>query len=355
MHNGSCGGRAYKFGRRGSKKCHELAVAMGYSSATFAFKNWTMTVHGMQSCKGCLIAGPAHRLDIGFTARGDAPSRDMPHGIIGQSYATPGRVRNGKVDQYPFSGYYITNAQAEGAIDGTASDYEVASPFSTAFAFDRFGINTALPPTASPPSQGMTIDASSVERVANPATATQRRRLSETTCPPPAAAAASQTFASPPPPLDRVSPPPPPPPPSPPPPTPPPPAPPPSPSPPSPPGTPPPSPSPPPVPSPPDCSTADPATGEGVPDGWELLEGRMGTTNIPNCNGLAQSFNPPSTCVVPAGPTAYALCTELGKSVCQFVCATSNAAWRARFPNMVQLMGGSADTVAPEWNVCIAP
>ena len=217
------------------------------------------------------------------------------------SFATPGLVRNGKQDVYPFAGDFTTTAQAEGAIEGTASEYEMPSAFATEFAFSRFNAAKGDHVAVEGSKAADIVDASSIERVADPATEEERRRLSEAPCPPP---------------------------------------------------------SPPPVPSPPappDCSTADPATGEGVPDGWELLEGRMGTANIPNCNGLARSFNPPSTCVVPAGPTAYALCTELGKSVCQFVCATSNAAWRARFPNMVQLMGGSADTVAPEWNVCIAP
>ena len=61
----------------------------------------TVAVHGMRSCRGCLLAGPEHRLDISFSARGDAPSHDRPHGIIGQSYATPGLERHGKKDAYP--------------------------------------------------------------------------------------------------------------------------------------------------------------------------------------------------------------------------------------------------------------
>ena len=81
--NGSCVGRAFRFGNRGKKDCFDLKMAMDYSSATFAFRNWTVTVRGTLSCKGCLLAGPAHRLDIGFAARGNAPSRDKPHGIIG--------------------------------------------------------------------------------------------------------------------------------------------------------------------------------------------------------------------------------------------------------------------------------
>ena len=120
--NGTCVGRPFRFGRRGHKTCYGLKMAMAYSSATFELGNWTVTVHGMQSCKGCLIAGPEHRLDLGFSARGDAPSRDRPHGIVGQSYAAPFHARHGKKDLYPWSGHYTTSAQAEGAIEGTASD-----------------------------------------------------------------------------------------------------------------------------------------------------------------------------------------------------------------------------------------
>lgn len=91
--NGSCTGRRFKFGRKGHKTCFELEMAMTYSSATFELGGWTMTVHGMPSCRGCLVAGPGHRLDIGFTARGDA-LRDKCHGIIGPRLALPslGRV-----------------------------------------------------------------------------------------------------------------------------------------------------------------------------------------------------------------------------------------------------------------------
>ena len=81
--NGTCVGRPFKFGFRGKKECFDLKMAMDHSSATFAFRNWTVSVRGTLSCKGCLLAGPAHRLDIGFAARGNAPSRDKPHGIIG--------------------------------------------------------------------------------------------------------------------------------------------------------------------------------------------------------------------------------------------------------------------------------
>ena len=166
MVNGTCVGRPFRFGFHGHKACFDFKMSMDHSSATFELGNWTVKVHGSRSCKGCLVAGPEHRLDIGFTARGDAPARDKPHGIVGQSYATPGLERHGKKDLYPFSGSYTTSAQAEGAIDGTASDYQVASPYATDFAFSRF--NAARGAPASAEATGG-VDASSIDRIADPA------------------------------------------------------------------------------------------------------------------------------------------------------------------------------------------
>jgi len=183
--NGTCVGRPFRFGFHGHKKCFGLEMTMDHSSATFKLGNWTVTVHGMRSVPRAedYIAGPNHRLDIGFTARGDAPARDMPHGIIGQSYATPGLERHGKKDIYPFSGSYTTSAQAEGAIEGTVSDYEAASTHATDFAFSRF--SAAKEGSVEGAIADREIDASSIDRVADPATELERRRLSEAPCPPP--------------------------------------------------------------------------------------------------------------------------------------------------------------------------
>ena len=90
-----------------------------------------------------------------------------------------------KQDVYPFAGDFTTTAQAEGAIDGTASDYEVRIAFATEFAFSRF--NAARDDRASVEGSKATdvVDASSIERVADPAAEEERRRLSEASCPPP--------------------------------------------------------------------------------------------------------------------------------------------------------------------------
>jgi len=199
--NGTCVGRIFRFGRGGHKSCYDVKMAMAYSSATFELGNWTVIVRGMLSCSGsaddnqehrflgCLIAGPKHRLDVSFIARGDALARDRPHGIIGQAYATPGRVRHGKKDAYPLAGSYTTSAQAEGAIDGTASDYEMVSAHATAYVFSRFNAAKGEPVFGQGANAGG-VDASSIDRVADPARGVERRRrLSEALCPPPSGAA----------------------------------------------------------------------------------------------------------------------------------------------------------------------
>jgi len=194
--NGTCVGRPFKFGAHGKKDCFGLTMAMDYSSAIFAFRNWTMKVHGMHTCKGCLVSGAEHRLDIGFSARGDAPSRDRPHGLIGQSY-TRQEPLNGKKDLYPWAGFYTTSAQAEGAIEGTASDYEVLSAHASKFRFSRFDAMRGEPASKDGAKAADTVDASSIERLADPAVEEERRRLSEV-CPPSAAPVASITAPSPP-------------------------------------------------------------------------------------------------------------------------------------------------------------
>ena len=52
---------------------------------------------------------------------------------------------SGKLDDYGDGPEFTTSAQAEGAIEGTAADYIVPSPFSTDFRFSRF---SAISPVA---------------------------------------------------------------------------------------------------------------------------------------------------------------------------------------------------------------
>ena len=68
-----------------------------------------------------------------------------PHGIIGQSFDGSMIAVSGKLDDYGDGPEFTTSAQAEGAIEGSADDYIVPSPFSTDFRFSRF---SAISPVA---------------------------------------------------------------------------------------------------------------------------------------------------------------------------------------------------------------
>ena len=60
------------------------------------------------------LSGPEHRLDVGFSLRGDYAARNLPHGIFGQSFSSTGPLY-GKVDNYPHSGHFVTSAQVRGS------------------------------------------------------------------------------------------------------------------------------------------------------------------------------------------------------------------------------------------------
>jgi len=69
-----------------------------------------------------------------------------PHGIIGQSYDGDNVRVDGRTDDYANAGAEMTtSAMAEGALEGQASDYKMASRFATDFKFSRFGAIKASP------------------------------------------------------------------------------------------------------------------------------------------------------------------------------------------------------------------
>ena len=90
---------------------------------------------------------------------------------MGQSYQD-GTVRHGKLDEYaadspalPGSSQRVlppmtTSAQAEGAIEGVYTEYKLASPLSTAFAYSRYDYErTAARPTGGLPQATRTASA----------------------------------------------------------------------------------------------------------------------------------------------------------------------------------------------------
>jgi len=67
-----------------------------------------------------------------------------PHGLIGQSYDGDGQAVHGATDDYS-SREVTTQAMAEGAIEGKASDYQMTSKFDAEFRFNRFDQLAAKP------------------------------------------------------------------------------------------------------------------------------------------------------------------------------------------------------------------
>jgi len=88
------------------------------------------------------------RLDVNIKQLGKLPIRGVwPHGLIGQTFDADSRPLHGNRDSYARlpSGKLTTKAQAEGAIEGNATDYRLSSPFSTHFRFSRFDAVVSAP------------------------------------------------------------------------------------------------------------------------------------------------------------------------------------------------------------------
>ena len=111
---GSCGGANFTRGLGSPKKtCGRLTVKTTFSGASFTVGNWTLTVHGNYVYGR--ISGPQHRLDLAFKARGDAPARSLPHGIIGQVRVGRERAREraSESESLPRRGKRYTPSDAE--------------------------------------------------------------------------------------------------------------------------------------------------------------------------------------------------------------------------------------------------
>ncbi len=103
------------------------------------------------------VAGPSKwRYDFAIRSLDDTPFEFshgrtspscFPHGVIGQSWDGDNVGINGRMDDYKYdSGHavVVTSANAEGAIEGIADDYALASPFDVSgFKYDRFDKNAS--------------------------------------------------------------------------------------------------------------------------------------------------------------------------------------------------------------------
>ena len=134
--NGSCGGQGFPLYPHSTHACGASGATTAHSSAVFALPDWEVSVQSRPVFDR--INGPKHRLDLSLRPLlPEARLAEWPHGLIGQSFDGDARPRRGKEDDYNAPVVWMT-AQAEGAIEGIADDYRVASPFATAFRFSRF-------------------------------------------------------------------------------------------------------------------------------------------------------------------------------------------------------------------------
>jgi hypothetical protein len=89
----------------------------------------------------------SHKLKMSMTPRiPEAEMKVKPHGIIGQGFDGDDVGVNGALD--PYSGdkpgpLITTSAMAEGAIEGVADEYRMASKYATDFKYSRFDKLTA--------------------------------------------------------------------------------------------------------------------------------------------------------------------------------------------------------------------
>ena len=126
-------------------QCDDVNATMAYSSLTVETGDWTIKISPQPVHDR--ISGPLRRIDVSLQL--NVPEGAMPvapHGILGQAYDADGLAVSGNQDVYPKTGEeFTTSAMAEGALEGTADDYLMDSPFAFQFPYARFGSARAYP------------------------------------------------------------------------------------------------------------------------------------------------------------------------------------------------------------------
>jgi hypothetical protein len=132
----------------------DVSVALDKRAATIKTSEWTISLSskmkpGMVGATSC--ADGKCFLEVKASPLVDvATLKVAPHGLIGQTYDGDGVGVIGKTDDYKTRDNTVTtSAMGEGAIEGVAADYEMASKFATTFKFSRFGLEEAKPRDAS--------------------------------------------------------------------------------------------------------------------------------------------------------------------------------------------------------------
>ncbi len=138
MINASCGTEQYLMFPHKTRDCDEINVAVEFSSFVLTTASWRFKIAAMPIYDR--ISGSPYRLDVGVEVLVDEEDLNA-HGLIGQTFDGSGIARFGRQDSYPpleIPAVFTTRAQAEGAIEGVAADYKLASSYATAFKFSRF-------------------------------------------------------------------------------------------------------------------------------------------------------------------------------------------------------------------------
>ena len=128
------------------EKRHGVLGAKGWRGAVMLVNTgrWLVEAASKAFPNAVLNRGKA-LLDVQLNPLYDADHDSVaPHGLIGQSWDGDGVGFDGAQDDYTTT-EVTTAAMAEGAIEGTAADYEVEDKFATAFKYSRFDAVAASP------------------------------------------------------------------------------------------------------------------------------------------------------------------------------------------------------------------
>jgi hypothetical protein len=106
--------------------------------------NWDINVT-RKPIYNSLTNGLKWRLDMRIQPI-DRRFKTYPHGIIGQSFDDSKLAINGNTDDYSNKRYVKTEAQAEGAIEGSFKDYIMNNVQSPDFKYSRFYVTEEMLP-----------------------------------------------------------------------------------------------------------------------------------------------------------------------------------------------------------------
>lgn len=137
----TCGdGRLVLERNKGAVSCSGVKVNLNGSTLTLVGSEWFISITGSPVYNR--LSGPHHRVDVKLQPLlAEELLASKPHGLVGQSFDGSHVPRFGRLDQYPPLGVYsefTTYAMAEGAIEGTISDYQLLSEHDTEYKFSRF-------------------------------------------------------------------------------------------------------------------------------------------------------------------------------------------------------------------------